>query len=105
MRKSITLLALLLLVSTNAANAQSVAVQFQFLMIQPSVRANGMGGASVASSTDNALAVAFNPAHLGLIQTDRQFTTRVLFRKDGMGFRALYPVSDMMPKHLMPAII
>ncbi|MFQ5753148.1 MAG: hypothetical protein ACE5HI_14240 [bacterium] len=37
-----------------------------FLLIQPSLHANGMGGASVASSEPGALSVAFNPAHIGL---------------------------------------
>ncbi len=37
-----------------------------FLLIQPSLRANGMGGTSVSSIDYDALGVAFNPARLGV---------------------------------------
>ena len=36
-----------------------------FLLIQPSIRANGMGGASIGTTANDALAFAFNPAHIG----------------------------------------
>jgi len=37
-----------------------------FLLIQPSLRANGMGDASVSSVESDALGIAFNPARLGV---------------------------------------
>ena len=45
-----------------------------FLLIQPSVRANSMGGASVTALENDALAIAFNPAHLGLAARNHLFT-------------------------------
>jgi len=48
------------------AQVQAVAeAAVLFLLIQPSVRANGMAGTSVAASGGSLLAVAFNPAHIG----------------------------------------
>jgi len=54
------------------ASAQSEAAVL-FLLIQPSLRANGMAGASVASSEHDPLSVAFNPAHVGLATLNRSF--------------------------------
>lgn len=44
-----------------------------FLLIQPSVRANGMGGTSVVSAENGDLAVAFNPAHAGMLADKYSF--------------------------------
>ena len=44
-----------------------------FLLIQPSPRANGMGGASVSSETNDAMGVAFNPALLGRLVRENYF--------------------------------
>ncbi|MCC7429732.1 hypothetical protein IT568_02695 [bacterium] len=41
-----------------------------FLLIQPSIRANGMGGTSVATSQHSPLSVSFNPAHLGFAASE-----------------------------------
>ena len=54
------------------ASAQSEAALL-FLLIQPSLRANGMAGTSVASAEHDALSIAFNPAHLGLATLNRTF--------------------------------
>lgn len=54
------------------AGAQSEAAVL-FLLIQPSLRANGMAGASVASAKHDPLSVAFNPAHVGLATLNRPF--------------------------------
>ena len=54
------------------ASSQSEAAVL-FLLIQPSLRANGMAGASVASAEHDPLSVAFNPAHVGLAALNRPF--------------------------------
>ncbi len=48
-----------------------------FLLIQPSPRANGMGGTSVAYTGNDAFAVAFNPAQLGRMSLDYSFVAEV----------------------------
>jgi len=52
-----------------------------FLLIQPSVRANGMAGASVASPGHDAIAVNFNPGHLGTLSRHQYFTAEFYPRK------------------------
>ena len=54
------------------ASSQSEAALL-FLLIQPSLRANGMAGTSVASAEHDPLSVAFNPAHVGLAAMNRSF--------------------------------
>jgi len=54
------------------ASSQSEAALL-FLLIQPSLRANGMAGTSVASAEHDPLSVSFNPAHLGLATLSRSF--------------------------------
>jgi len=54
------------------ASSQSEAALL-FLLIQPSLRANGMAGTSVASAEHDPLSVSFNPAHLGLATLNRSF--------------------------------
>ena len=54
------------------ASAQSEAALL-FFLIQPSLRANGMAGTSVASAEHDPLSVAFNPAHVGLATLSRPF--------------------------------
>jgi hypothetical protein len=44
-----------------------------FLLIQPSPRAYGMGGVSVASINADAIGIAFNPARLGVAAHDKYF--------------------------------
>ncbi|MCI0692680.1 hypothetical protein L0337_11840 [candidate division KSB1 bacterium] len=44
-----------------------------FLLIQPSPRAIGMGGGSVASIKTDAIGIAFNPARLGVAALDKYF--------------------------------
>lgn len=44
-----------------------------FLLIQPSLRANGMGGTSVSSVENDALGIAFNPARLGVWANENFF--------------------------------
>ncbi|MGH7494925.1 MAG: hypothetical protein ACREOO_21340 [bacterium] len=44
-----------------------------FLTIQPSPRANGMGGTSAAYTGNDPLAIAFNPAQLGHMSLDQAF--------------------------------
>ncbi|MFQ5709368.1 MAG: hypothetical protein ACE5HO_18065 [bacterium] len=56
--------------SATQAHAVSEAAVL-FLLIQPSVRANGMAGTSVATSDHGALSAAFNPAHVGLATFER----------------------------------
>jgi hypothetical protein len=48
-----------------------------FLVIQPSTRAYGMGGTSVPYAGNDALAIAFNPAHLGRMSLDLNFGTEL----------------------------
>jgi len=55
----------------NAKSQSEAAVLF--LLIQPSLRANGMAGTSVASAEHDPLSVAFNPAHIGLAALNRPF--------------------------------
>ena len=55
------------------ARSQSEAALL-FLLSQPSLRANGMAGTSVASAEHDPLSVSFNPAHLGLATLNRSFT-------------------------------
>ncbi len=58
---------LLLSVTVFASQAKAVSeAAVLFLLIQPSVRANGMGGSSVASFDHGPQAIAFNPAHAGI---------------------------------------
>ncbi|NIR50102.1 hypothetical protein GWO43_16485 [candidate division KSB1 bacterium] len=69
--KTLSLFSLLLvLLPLQQLQAQSEAAVL-FMLIQPSTRANGMAGASVASAEHDALSVAFNPAHIGLAAMDR----------------------------------
>lgn len=71
MRKLLILLLLCNLTGFAAkANAVSEAAAL-FLLIQPSVRANGMAGTSVASLNHGALSIAFNPAHIGIAAFER----------------------------------
>lgn len=62
--KSRIVLALLLASITNL-HAQEGTVA-NFLLTQPSIRANGLGLASVASTHDDPLALSFNPARAGI---------------------------------------
>jgi len=45
-----------------------------FLSLQPSIRANGMAGASAAAAENDALALASNPGHLGVMMAERYFS-------------------------------
>ncbi len=78
------------------ASSQSEAAVL-FLLIQPSLRANGMAGASVASAEHDPLSVAFNPAHVGLAAMNRSFQIEYYpsktnwlpgFNIDGLNFNA-----------------
>ncbi|MDZ7266353.1 MAG: hypothetical protein ONB48_04250 [candidate division KSB1 bacterium] len=73
--KAIRLLSVLLMLSLLPvawAQAPGTAAA-TFLLIQPSLRANGMGGASVASMANDALGIMFNPARLGSMAGDNRF--------------------------------
>ncbi|MDZ7290907.1 MAG: hypothetical protein ONB44_14755 [candidate division KSB1 bacterium] len=48
-----------------------------FLLIQPSLRANGMGGAAVAAIETDAIGIAFNPARLGVMTLNNYFGTEL----------------------------
>jgi hypothetical protein len=75
MKKLFFILPFLLFFCANSVLAQGrSAVEAMFLLTQPSPRANGMAGASVASTESDAIAIAFNPAHLGRMAFDRYFT-------------------------------
>lgn len=78
------------------ARSQSEAAVL-FLLIQPSLRANGMAGTSVASAGHDPLSVAFNPAHVGLAAMNRFFQIEYYpsktnwlpgFNIDGLNFDA-----------------
>jgi hypothetical protein len=61
---------LILLTAVSQVNAVSEAAVL-FLLIQPSVRANGMGTTSVATSQHSPQSVSFNPAHVGFATFER----------------------------------
>ncbi|MFQ6112659.1 MAG: hypothetical protein ACE5NG_01075 [bacterium] len=72
--KKLSILLLLMNCVGFAPNTKAVSeAAVLFLLIQPSIRANGMAGTSVASSQHEALSVAFNPAHIGLATLKRSF--------------------------------
>ncbi|MCG3153567.1 MAG: hypothetical protein DKINENOH_00157 [bacterium] len=73
--KTIRLLSVLLMLSLlSAAWAQGPgSAGALFLLIQPSLRANGMGGASVSSVENDALGIMFNPARLGMAAGNNHF--------------------------------
>lgn len=73
--KTIRLLSELLILSLmSAAWAQGPgSAGALFLLIQPSLRANGMGGTSVSSVENDALGIAFNPARLGIWANENFF--------------------------------
>jgi hypothetical protein len=73
-------LSLLLLTTATQAHAVSEAAAL-FLLIQPSVRANSMAGASVASAQHDALSGAFNPAHIGFAAFERSFNAEFYSHK------------------------
>ncbi|MFQ5630908.1 MAG: hypothetical protein ACE5I1_19225 [bacterium] len=56
------------------AQSESAAL---FLLIQPSTQATAMGGVSVASVSDDPVAMAFNPAHLGMLPGKPLFSVEV----------------------------
>jgi hypothetical protein len=61
------LLSLIFLGAASSALAQAPGTAaVVFLLIQPSLRANGMGGAAVASINNDAIGITFNPARLGV---------------------------------------
>ncbi len=74
MKTRVSILICLLFCFISSAFAQGISdAGVLFLMIQPSLRANGMGGVSIAAVGDDALAVAFNPAHAGRLANDTNF--------------------------------
>jgi len=68
--KKLLLILLILLTADSQVKAVSEAAVL-FLLIQPSLRANGMAGASVATSQHSPLSVSFNPAHVGFSGFER----------------------------------
>lgn len=70
--RSISALVLFSIVTTASAQAPGSAAA-TFLLIQPSLRANGMGGTSVSSVENDALGIAFNPARLGVWANENFF--------------------------------
>jgi len=69
-----TLLICFFLSSASASLAQGPgSAGALFLLIQPSLRANGMAGASVASVETDAIGIAFNPARLGVAALNNYF--------------------------------
>ncbi len=74
MKTLFSILALVELGLISSALAQGPgSAGFLFLLIQPSPRAHGMAGVSVASAESDAIAITFNPAHLGRMARDRYF--------------------------------
>lgn len=73
--KTLRLMSALMLFSMiSSVSAQGPgATAATFLLIQPSLRANGMGGASVSSTESDALGIAFNPARLGVWAKENYF--------------------------------
>lgn len=72
----LTLFVLVFSFSSCAAIAQSDSAVL-FLLIQPSTQANGMGGVSVATISSDPVAMAFNPAQLGLLQGKPLFSVEI----------------------------
>ena len=58
----------------DAVSAQGPGFSGSYLLsLQPSIRANGMAGASAASAENDALALVSNPGHLGAMMAGRYF--------------------------------
>jgi hypothetical protein len=75
MKKLLFILPFIQFVCANSVLAQGPgSAGASFLLTQPSPRANGVAGASVASTESDAIAITFNPAQLGRIAFDRCFT-------------------------------
>jgi hypothetical protein len=74
MKKFLFIVPLIQFVCANSVLAQGPgSAGVLFLLIQPSPRAVGMGGVSVASINTDAIGIAFNPARLGVAALDKNF--------------------------------
>jgi len=74
MKKLLFILPFIQFICANSVLAQGPgSAGVLFLLIQPSLRANGMGGAAVASGETDAIGIAFNLARLGVAALDNYF--------------------------------